>query len=198
MASGRSCPGATPASRNWWFRAASGSRGEKAGFNSPPSGSLVYTPIDQEAIANIRSGTTRSHHAAPSSQSKCYCVVVPKVLPVLDAITAAAVANSDTVFFGPEIRVPRAAPGWIWLVAHIIRLSHSTPSDLVKESATLQVDVEKRRRLCASHTASHLFSAPRLQSPHPRFLEGISSKARFSPESGFGPAFHSILPDPGQ
>ena len=56
MASEKGCPGAPPAQgrpERVVSRAARGSRGKKLGFNGPPRGGRVYTPIDWEAKMEI-------------------------------------------------------------------------------------------------------------------------------------------------
>jgi alanyl-tRNA synthetase len=76
---------------------------------------------------------------------------------VLDSIVAGCAEGTNELRFASDLP-KRSAPGWWWCVAHLVLLESGEPRDLLHQRAGLSVDAEKRLRLSAGHTASHLFS----------------------------------------
>ncbi|MBG0830419.1 metal-dependent hydrolase [Planomonospora sp. ID67723] len=74
-------------------------------------------------------------------------------IPVTDCVTGAVEEGGQTVHLGAGIPVRRGAPGWHWLVVHVIdALPEGPPEGLVE----LAVDTGRRQALSAGHTACHL------------------------------------------
>ena len=75
---------------------------------------------------------------------------------VIDTLTAALELGSAVLHFGAAIPARRGAPGWLFLVAHVVDIPTGVQIHELGGDVLLRVDPHRRARLSASHSACHL------------------------------------------
>lgn len=70
----------------------------------------------------------------------------------------AAISDEGEFAVGAEIPVKRGAPGWVWLVGHVIDAEQAPAWLIPSVEVSLSVDARRRAGLSRGHTACHLAS----------------------------------------
>ncbi len=78
---------------------------------------------------------------------------------IINTLTGAINLSDLEFYLDAQIPVRRGEDGWAFVVAHIVNFSDNySPKNLLNKTVILEVDAERRKKISAAHSSSHLMA----------------------------------------